>query len=229
MQTSNNFNVNNSNSSELNINDSKSLNTNNSGSSDHRCPQCNRGFLSAKGVQGHQKRHNEKNNSKMLDKTYIDKRNRNTKSVWIHRQLNPTKPNAELMQDNKTLVNEASKLEAFLTNELGIPIILSFKKKILEYTQSTEQAQEPEPKPKKQKKSTLNVNNSNESQNLNLMMLSEVASLPPSGGEEIGSKTPISLIANSEKEQAGGDKESIDFRGAIQSNKSPDKKDSLTF
>lgn len=228
VQTPNNFNVNNSNSSELNINDGKfskrKINANNCGSSDHQCPQCDREFLSAKGLQVHQKFHN-KNNSKMFDETYIDKRTKNNKSVWIHRQLNPKQPNAELMQDNQTLANEASKFEAFLTNELGIPIVSSFKDKILEYTKSMEQAQEPEPQPKKQKKSTLNVNNLyTESQNLNPLTLLENALLLKGRDEEMKGKTSVSLIENPEKE-----KKSIEFEKVTQNNDNPNEKDSINL
>jgi hypothetical protein len=230
VQTPNNFNVNNSNSSELNINDGKfskrKINANNCGSSDHQCPQCDREFLSAKGLQVHNRMHaNNENNPKMLDEKYIEKRIKNTESVLRHRKLNPRKSNAESIEENQTLVNEASKFEAFLTNKLGIQTVVSFKDKVREYMEGVEQTQEPELKlqPKKHKReSTLNVNNCDTasnfytaSQNLNPLTLLENALRLKGGDEEMKGKTSVSLIENPEKEQ------SIEFREAIQSKNSP--------
>jgi len=209
----------------------RKLNANNCGSGEHQCLKCNRTFMSAQGLTTHQRIHSEKN-EKLHDEKYVRERINNTKSVQIHRQLNPKKPVEELIKENKMLIDEATKFENFLQNEINVPIVWGIKDKIAEHQkQEQEQEQELWHILKKQKNSgTLNVNNLyNENQNPNLMMLSEAALLLQGGEEGIGNKNPIALIENPEEERTIGNDESIKFRKVTQSNDNSNGKDYINL
>ena len=71
-------------------------------------------------------------NSKLNDEKYIAKRIANTRSVQMHRQLNPKRKFEDLEIDTNNCIDEAMKFEKFLKDELGL-YFTSYKEKLKDF------------------------------------------------------------------------------------------------
>ena len=98
-----------------------------------KCTKCERTFMNIKGLKTHERIHsNENNNNKLKDEKYIAKRIANTRSVQMHRQLNPKRKFNELENDTNQAINEAKIFENFIKEKLGL-YFTSFEEKVKDY------------------------------------------------------------------------------------------------
>lgn len=99
-----------------------------------KCSNCGRTFMAKKGLQTHERQH-ENNNYKLNDDKYIKKRIANTRSVQIHRKLNPKLKFEELEADTNQAIEEAKKFEKFLKEELSL-FFTGYEEKLKDYNDS---------------------------------------------------------------------------------------------
>ena len=99
------------------------------------CLKCNRSFLNEKGLKTHERNHEKNNGNVKLSDEYIQKRIANTRSVQIHRQLNPKLKFEDLEADTNKAIEEAKKFEKFLKEELGL-YITTYEEKLKDYNES---------------------------------------------------------------------------------------------
>ena len=90
--------------------------------------------MARKGLQTHERLHETKSN-KLSDEKYIQKRIANTRSVQMHRQLNPKLKFDDLEADTNKAIEEAKKFEKFLKEELGL-YFTSYVEKLNDYNES---------------------------------------------------------------------------------------------
>ena len=100
------------------------------------CFKCNRTFFNTKGIKTHERNHKNEN-SKLYDDEYKTKRIANTRSVQMHRQLNPKRKFEDLEADTNKAIKEAEKFEQYLRDQFGL-YILSYEEKLKDYKEANQ-------------------------------------------------------------------------------------------